>query len=76
MKNNNTQTADTMLNNDRGFCKNYSRARANFTSGVIPAALFNNIVEWQIGDCFRRKGLPLRQARVLKRAATCRLTMV
>ena len=40
----------------------------------MPAAQFNNIVEWQIGDCFRRKGLPLGQARMLKRAATCRLT--
>jgi hypothetical protein len=52
-----------ILESDKFFPKTYRQLRDSYTSGVIKAHEFRNIIHWQVSSALRRAGLPLNVAR-------------
>jgi hypothetical protein len=54
---------NSILESDDLFHKSYRSLRGSYTAGVIKLEQFRNILRWQVADCFRRRGVPLKLAR-------------
>ena len=53
---------NAVIEQDKQFCDGYNALRSQFTSGIIPASTFRNVLRWQVGQALRRAGVSLKEA--------------